>query len=70
MFSNAKGLGLKMRYLWEMAFPKREILKQISGYSNPLTFWISYPYRVTQLATLGLAQLAITLMQDVRKKTD
>lgn len=57
LFDNLNGFGAKCHFLWEMAFPRREILSQISGFSNPLLFWLSYPYRIYQLTTKGFVQI-------------
>lgn len=47
----------RLHFLWAFAFPKRKALKQISGLSGSLT-WLSYPYRMIQLVSLGTLQLA------------
>jgi hypothetical protein len=47
----------QLRFLVAFAFPKRAALDQISGLSGRL-HWLSYPYRIVQLLSLGTRQLA------------
>ncbi len=44
-----RGIRGKISYLLEAAFPRPEILAQVSGLNSPWTFWLSYPYRLVQL---------------------
>jgi len=46
----------QVRFLIAFAFPKPEALQQISGLSSRF-YWLSYPYRIVQLLSLGTLQL-------------
>ena len=46
----------QLRFLIAFAFPKPETLTQISGLSGRF-YWLSYPYRIVQLLSLGTLQL-------------
>lgn len=47
----------QFRFLVSFAFPKLEVLTQISGLTGKITRWLSYPYRIIQLIGLGCLQL-------------
>lgn len=46
----------QLKFLITFAFPKPETLTQISGLSGRF-YWLSYPYRIVQLLSLGTLQL-------------
>jgi hypothetical protein len=46
----------QVKFLIAFAFPKPEALQQISGLTGRL-YWLSYPYRIVQLLSLGTIQL-------------
>ena len=49
LMRSLEGTRQKVGCLFEMAFPRPEILSQVSGLNGPWTFWLSYPYRLAQL---------------------
>ena len=43
------GFGKKIRFIWELIFPSKEILHQVTGIKNPNLTWLMYPTRLFQL---------------------
>ena len=44
-----KDFGGKLRFLGELVFPSKEVLRQTTGIQNPKLSWTMYPVRILQL---------------------
>jgi hypothetical protein len=64
MLKNTPGLAIKIRYILEAAFPKGDVLLQVTGISHSPSRWARFPIRAAQLAgmtvkySLNLARAA------------
>ena len=67
LLNNVKGIRQKIRFLCEMAFPKRAVLSQIAGYPDKAS--LSYLHRLIQLITQGALQIARILYHMALSKT-
>ena len=57
LMHSVSGLINKIRCLTEFIFPRKPVLTQISNLSGKWTFYLSYPYRILQIAIRGSIQV-------------